>query len=424
MYGAGNIGRGFIGQVFSRSGYELQFIDVAEKVVEALNREGRYPVRILSDDSSTDTWIEGVSAIDGRNEEAASDAIADTDIMATAVGVRVLPFIAPVIAGGLKKRFAMANSHASCRANSHAGCRDGRGAVKALNIIICENLIDANKALEGLIKKYLSAEEQKIFDESVGLVEASIGRMVPLQTPEMQDGNPLRICVEAYGFLPVDKAAFKGEIPSLTGMCPFDNFMFYIQRKLFVHNLGHAICAYLGMLCGDTYIYETVGRGGILFIAQNAMLESALALSAKYSASLPDLHYHIRDLLRRFSNKALGDTCGRVGADTKRKLGNNDRLIGSFLCCGEEGVSPAFISIGIAAAVHCHLKENGTPQSPEAARAVLREVSGIEEDSVRTERILSFHSMCASIGRGGNFDEVIGKLIKAASDAGHKPDII
>jgi len=420
MYGAGNIGRGFIGQIFSRSNYEICFIDVAEKVIEAINREGRYPVRILSDNSAADSsagsfsdlWIEGVTAIDGRNIEEAASAIADADIMATAVGVRVLPFIAPVIARGLQKRFA------------HAIGSGGSQTVRPLNIIICENLIDANKVLEGLIKNNLSGEEQKLFDENVGLVEASIGRMVPLQTAEMQDGNILRVCVEAYGFLPVDKAAFRGEIPSLTGMYPFDNFDFYIKRKLFVHNLGHAICAYLGMIRGDTYIYETVSHGDILFIAQNAMLESGLALSAKFNVSLPDLHYHIRDLLKRFSNKALGDTCERVGADTKRKLGNNDRLIGSFLSCLEGDVKPAFISVGIAAALFCHLKETNADQSRAATRNVLKELSGLGEDTVWIDLILSFHSMLASIGSGGNFDEISRSIIGAASEAGQKPDII
>ena len=413
MYGAGNIGRGFIGQVFFQSGYKVTFIDVAEPVIEALNREGRYPVRILSGDSAEDIWIEEVRAINGRNEEDAAEAIAGADIMATAVGVRVLPFIAPVIAKGLKKRFA-----------GSAGRVAG-----PLNIIICENLIDANRELENLIKKYLSGEEQKIFDESVGLVEASIGRMVPLQTEEMADGNFLRVCVEAYGFLPVDRAAFKGEIPLLAGMRPFQNFDFYIKRKLFVHNLGHAICAYLGMIRGDKYIYETADRADIIFIAQNAMQESALALSAIYNESLPDLQYHIHDLLRRFSNKALGDTCMRVGADTGRKLGKNDRLIGSLLCCAEKGVIPAFISIGAAAALYCHLNENaagGSPpnQSREAARSVLQEVSLLEEDSIYTERILSFYSMFASVSQGGNLNEVMQKIIKAALDAGQREGII
>ncbi|MCL2127345.1 MAG: mannitol-1-phosphate 5-dehydrogenase, partial [Treponema sp.] len=89
MYGAGNIGRGFIGQVFAQSGYELTFIDVAEPVVAALNRDGRYPVRLLSESGCRDVWIEGVKAVNGNNAEDAARAIAEADIMATAVGVRV-----------------------------------------------------------------------------------------------------------------------------------------------------------------------------------------------------------------------------------------------------------------------------------------------------------------------------------------------
>ena len=404
MYGAGNIGRGFIGQIFSQSGYELCFIDVAEPVIEAINREGRYPVRILSGETSEDIWIEGVRAINGRNEEAAAEAIACADIMATAVGVRVLPFIAPVIAAGLRKRFASS-------------------PVKPLNIIICENLIDANKVLEELVKKHLNAAEQKLFNENVGLVEASIGRMVPIQTEEMQDGNPLRICVESYSFLPVDKAAFRGEIPSLKGMRPFMDFDFFIKRKLFVHNMGHAICAYLGMIRGDSYIYEAASSGGILYIAQNAMMESALALSAKYNAPIQDLHYHIRDLLRRFTNRALGDTCARVGGDTVRKLGSNDRLIGAISCCTEMNIRPVYISVGTAAALYCHLKETGKQQTPEAARNALSEISGMDINSREADMIITFYSMLGSPGEAC-FEDTICSIIKAAADMGQEPDII
>jgi mannitol-1-phosphate 5-dehydrogenase len=205
-------------------------------------------------------------------------------------------------------------------------------------------------------------------------------------------------------------------------MIPYDNFDFYIKRKLFIHNLGHSICAYLGMIHGDTFIYETVNHGGILFIAQNAMLESALALSAKYRVPLADIQLHIRDLLLRFSNKALGDTCARVGADTVRKLGNKDRLIGAFRCCSEAGITPAFISAGIAAALYCHLKDAGVPQSREAAVAALKEVSGIE--GAETEKILLFYSMLSLCGQSGDFEAAIKSIIAAALVEGKRPDII
>ncbi|MDR2617550.1 MAG: mannitol-1-phosphate 5-dehydrogenase [Treponema sp.] len=397
MYGAGNIGRGFIGQLFAAAGYELTFIDVAEPVVEGLNREGRYPVRILSDKGREDRWVEGVKAVNGRDAEKAAVAIAGADIMATAVGVRVLPFIAPVIAEGIKKRFQKTGS--------------------CLNIIICENLIDANKALEKLIKENLDEKERELFDKRIGLVEASIGRMVPIQTAEMQEGNPLRVCTEAYGFLPVDKDAFKGEIPHIEGMRPFSRFDFYIQRKLFIHNMGHAVSAYLGMLRGEGYICQAVSRGDILYIAQNAMLESALALSAKFGAPLEDLHWHIRDLLRRFSNQALGDTCARVGGDTARKLGPQDRLIGAIRCCTEQGVKPAFISLGAGAALFRHLEEKQAPQTPEVAAGILAEVSGLDAASPEAALVLSFYSL---VSKGAGFPE----LIKAAAEAGHKEGII
>jgi mannitol-1-phosphate 5-dehydrogenase len=235
--------------------------------------------------------------------------IARCDIMATAVGARILKFIIPNIVAGLRKRWAAGGA--------------------PLNIIICENLNDANKIVEGMIKEQLTPEECVRFDAEVGLVEASIGRMVPVQTDEMKDGEPLRVCVEKYGFLPVDKAAFKGAVPDIPGMVPFEPFDFFIKRKLFIHNMGHATTAYLGGLKGVDYIFEAIDDPEIRTLAQNAMLESALALSRRYKVDLAGIQLHITDLLGRFTNAALKDTCARVGGDPARKLSPADRLIGS-----------------------------------------------------------------------------------------------
>ena len=211
MYGGGNIGRGFIGLLFSQSGYDVTFIDVAEPVVDALNREKRYPVRYVSTDKKEDIFVEPVSAVNGNDAELAAQAIADADIMATAVGVRILKFIAPNIAAGIRLRMQKGG--------------------KPLDIIICENLIDADKLLDSLIREHLTEEEQRWFEKNIGLVEASIGRMVPVQTEEMKDGNLLRVCVERYGFLPVDKSAFKGPIPKIKNMVPYTPCGFSGERK-------------------------------------------------------------------------------------------------------------------------------------------------------------------------------------------------
>jgi mannitol-1-phosphate 5-dehydrogenase len=147
------------------------------------------------------------------------------------------------------------------------------------------------------------------------------------------------------------------------------------------------------------------------------MLESALALSAKFAVPLPDIHYHIRDLLLRFSNRALGDTCSRVGDDTVRKLGPQDRLIGAIRCCGGQDITPAFISAGAGVALYCHLKERRLPRTVETAAATLSEVSGLAAGTPEAALILSFYSL---VNQGTELPEII----KAAAEAGNKRGII
>ena len=373
MYGGGNIGRGFIGMLLSQAGYEVTFVDVVDAVVDTLNREHQYPVRILSSEGHKDVAVTNVCAVNGNDQEKVADAIANADIMATAVGARILKFIVPNIIAGLRKRWAMGKA--------------------PLNIIICENLMDANKVLEGMLKEQLTEEEKALFDETVGLVEASIGRMVPVQTEEMKDGDPMRVCVESYGFLPVDKAAFKGEIPQIAGMVPFDPFDFYIKRKLYIHNMGHATCAYLGDLLGLEYIYQAIDVPDVRLIVENAMLESAVALSEKYGVPLNGIVCHIEDLLYRFTNKALQDTCARVGGDPARKLSPEDRLIGSSSLILGCGGLPAYIAVGAAAGLCRYIRENEMEQSAENGLKVLSEVSGLQADSALRRLIMEMYQM-------------------------------
>lgn len=387
MYGGGNIGRGFIGQLFSQSGYEVTFVDVVDTVVDTLNRDHRYPVRILSNEGHRDVEVANVCAVNGNDTDAVAQAIASADIMATAVGARILKFIVPNIIAGLRKRWTMDKP--------------------PLNIIICENLMDANKVLERMLKELLTQEEQAIFDEKVGLVEASVGRMVPVQTEEMKDGDPMRVCVEGYGFLPVDQAAFKGEIPHISGMVPFEPFDFYIKRKLYIHNMGHATCAYLGGLLELEYIYQSIDVAEVRVIVQNAMLESAMALSQAYGVELGGIICHIEDLLYRFTNRALKDTCARVGGDPARKLSPADRLIGAASLAEKTGLVPAYIAVGAAAGLRRLVAEQDMRQSMDAGKKLLLQTSGLEETDPLSVLILKFYQMLMD-GCG------IGQLCKAA----------
>lgn len=354
MYGAGNIGRGFIGKVFADSGYEVCFLDIMQEIIDEVNARGQYNVRIVSNAGEQDTVVKPVRAVNSLTDQAI-DEIVNCEIMATAVGVNVLPKIAPVIAKGMVARME----------------RTGR----PLDVILCENQLGADELMRGWIYERLTEEQKAWADKNLGLVEASIGRMVPPLTPEMRAQDKLLICVEPYSELPVDKDAFKGEIPDLVGLIPYSPFEFYIKRKLFLHNGGHALCAYLGYEKGYEYIWQAIGDPEIYEAAKASMMTSAEALVQKFGEGVREnVENNVTDLLERFQNKALKDTVARVGADPVRKLRRNDRIVGAALFAIEQGVDPAPIVKGIAAALKFDRAEDAT--APEIQKA-LRE-NGID----------------------------------------------
>lgn len=330
MYGAGNIGRGFIGQVFSESGYEVTFLDINEKVIDALNRDGQYPVNIVSDAGNREITVKNVKGVLAKDNNVVAEEIFNADIMATALGVNVLKYVIKPLSLGIKRRI---------------------DAKKPLNIIICENLIDANHYIKDLVLKELPVSYAKDFDKYIGLVEASIGRMVPVMDESMQAGNPLRIYVEEYCVLPVDKDAFVGKIPPVKNLLPFSPFALYIQRKLYMHNMSHALTAYFGFLTGCKYISDAAANGDILYLAHSALIQSARALAKEHNTGLTPLLDHAGNLISRFQNGALKDTTARVGRDTVRKLGVSDRLTGALSLCRKHGVRNTFICAAVAAAL-------------------------------------------------------------------------
>ena len=332
MYGAGNIGRGFIGQLLSLSGYEVVFLDINGEVIGAINRDRSYPLRLVDAAGSRETTVKHVRGVNSMDADAAAAEIASADIMATAVGANILKRIAPVIAQGLMRRWQAGN-------------------MAPLNIIICENLMDAHKVLEALLLSNLDTAFHPQLHKLVGLVEASVGRMVPVATEAMQRGNPARVWAEPYAELPVDLEGFRGELPEIVGLKPFTPFRFYIERKLYMHNMSHAALAYLGFLAGYETIWQAVRDPKLAATARAALAESAAALSRRHGVSIAELDAFSDDLMRRFDNPELGDTVARVGRDPVRKLAPEDRLAGAASACVDQGVMPEHISAAIAAAL-------------------------------------------------------------------------
>ncbi len=332
QFGAGNIGRGFLGQLFFESGYHTLFVDVIPEVVEAINSRKSYPITIIGEKEYTIT-VEDISGVLLSDRDKVVKSIEEADIVATAVGAKGVPEVASMLAEGIANRLQ-------------------KPIITPLNIIICENLPEPRQTFYKEIVSHLPQNLVKLFEKNIGLVEASIGRMVPIMKNKDKQEHPLLVRVEEYCELPVDKDAFKGDIPQIKGLKLCSPFSGYVHRKLYIHNLTHAVCAYLGRLKGYTYIWESVEDKEIRQISKNAGIESAKAINKLDGLPYKELIDYIDDLLIRYNNRYLGDQIERVARDPIRKLSPGERLIGSATYCLRAGIEPEHIALGIAAAIY------------------------------------------------------------------------
>ena len=346
QFGAGNIGRGFIGAVLSEAGYHVVFADVNMEVIDRINKDGAYTVHIM-DVESRDVRISNISGVDSGGGEIV-DEIVRAEIITTAVGLRILPFIAPAIAKGIAARRAA-------------------GVGEPLNVIACENGIRATSQLKEEVYKHLSAEEAAWCDAHVGFADCSVDRIVP----PVRSENPIDVVVERFFEWNVERAAFKGAVPEIPGMNPADNLIAYIERKLFTLNTGHAITAYLGRMKGYMTICQSISDEHIHTIVKAAMRESGRGLVALYGFDR-DAHFaYIDKIIGRFRNPYLCDDVTRVGREPLRKLSAGDRLVRPILTARRYGIGTPDLLLGVGAALHYDNPED--VQSVEMRRLVEKE---------------------------------------------------
>ena len=378
MFGAGNIGRGFIGALLERSGWHVTFADVVPEIVDGINARKAYTVHIL--DQTCDEWeIRNISAVNSAGPDIAP-AIAACDLITTAVGPLVLPKIAATIADGI-------------RARMKAGNRE------PMNVICCENGLRTTTRLKNETYRHLAPDEIVFADENIGFADCAVDRICP--KPEFE--NPLDAAVEEYMEWDVERSAWKGDLIEIDGLTYTDNLMACLERKLFTLNSGHAICAYLGSLKGYKTILESVSDPVIGNIVHNAMRESGESLIREFNFD-PEVHHaYVERIFRRFQNPHLKDEVQRVGREPIRKLSPGDRLIKPLVTTANYGLPVDHMLFGAAAALR--FKCDDDPQSVELQEKVQKESAGaaltlyseLQKDNLLYLRILDVYRALALI---------------------------
>ena len=346
QFGAGNIGRGFIGAVLAQAGYQVVFADVVADLLDQINNRKQYTVHV-TDTESRDIVITDICAVHSGSEAAVAE-IAGADLITTAVGLRILKFVAPAIAKGLAARMAA-------------------GEEKPLNIIACENGLKATSQLKQLTFALLSPEVAAWAETHVGWPDAAVDRIVPPVRCEV----PLDVAVEEYFEWDVERSAFVGAIPAIAGMTPVDNLEADVERKLFTLNTGHATAAYIGKMKGLGTIGESIADPAVFPVVKAVMQQSGEGLVRKFGFD-HDAHFaYIEKILKRFSNPYLKDDVDRVGREPLRKLAPNDRLILPMLTARGFGLPYDKLLLAIGAALH--FDNPADPQSVEMLAAIAAE---------------------------------------------------
>ncbi|WP_417877826.1 mannitol-1-phosphate 5-dehydrogenase [Vibrio sp.] len=374
-FGAGNIGRGFIGKLLADADVEVTFADVDAPLVDQLSHKQEYKVKVVGTECQIDT-VTHVTAVNSASEDVI-DRIVKTDLVTTAVGPNVLDIIAKTIATGITKRFEAGNE-------------------SPLNIIACENMVRGTTHLKGEVYKHLDASLHAKADELVGFVDSAVDRIVP--PAEAANDDPLEVTVESFSEWIVDEQQFKGEIPDISGMEKTDNLMAFVERKLFTLNTGHCITAYLGCLKGHRTIREAIEDPEIKAEVKQAMQESGEVLIRRYNFDRDMHNAYIEKILGRFANPYLVDEVDRVGRQPIRKLGANDRLVKPLLGTIEYGTENQTLLKGIAAALK--YTNDTDPQAVElqaslkqvGVKPTLAKYTGLAEDSAEVTQIETLYN--------------------------------
>ena len=319
-FGAGNIGRGFIGLQLVKSGYDVCFIDVNAEVVEALKTRGAYTVGYAEEEAAVEE-VSRVTALNSQTEaERVVEAIATADVVTTAVGPTLLARIAPLLAEGLKQR----------------------ATTKNVFVIACENMIEGSSHLQQEVMHHLESTPGNVF-----FPNAAVDRIVPLQHHD----DPLYVEVEPFFEWVIETKALPDGYPVFEGVTYVADITPFIERKLFTVNTGHAIASYLGALFGKETIAESLQDVRVRRGVQSALYETGWLLLEKYGFDPKDHSAYIQKNIKRFENPRIHDEIVRVARSPIRKLGPRDRLVKPARELMDRGIEANGLALGIAAAL-------------------------------------------------------------------------
>jgi len=224
-------------------------------------------------------------------------------------------------------------------------------------VYAAENHNRAAEILGDLVRRETDPADVQFLNTVIGkmsgLADAPDAHGLATITP----GSERAFLVEAFNCILISKIDLPGFRRGIDVFIEKDDLLPFEEAKLYGHNATHALAAYLARRLGIEKMADLRDVPGFVPFLRDAFLqESGQALVRKHRG-VDDLftpkgyEKYAADLLERMTNPHLMDTIERVGRDPRRKLGWDDRLVGTLRLAMSQGIEPRRYAAGAAAAL-------------------------------------------------------------------------
>ncbi|MBI2441687.1 MAG: hypothetical protein HYV35_09985 [Lentisphaerae bacterium] len=345
----------------------LTVAEVLPELVAAIRRAGgRYSVNIATAQGIERKEITGITILnptDPADRAALVQAVAEADELATA-----LPDVRFYEAGGASSVAGVIAEGLARHSLGDGGQVRRRAQLQRRRSIIyaAENHNHAAEILEGHLTRRLGVPAAKL-REQVQCLNTVIGKMSGIVTDEEQIAEQQLsrlagatgrcVLVEAFNRILISRIVWRDFSRGIPVFEEKDDLLSFEEAKLYGHNATHALMGYLARRKGYATMAEAGQDAQIMGLTRSAFLqESGAALIRKYRGFDPlftedGYRDYADDLLRRMMNPHLRDLVARVVRDPRRKLGWDDRLVGTMRLSLGQGITPRGYALGARAAL-------------------------------------------------------------------------
>ena len=349
LFGAGASGRGHLTpRMLELSKCRITYIDKDAKLVDTLKGRSFRVIQINCNGSKRVCEASGYEIAHNSEQDKINRTFTEADLVLTCVIAENLEDVAGKIAASIRYLIT-------------------EGKNKKFNIVACENLNHASSYLKTLVYDRLDPETVKYCKNNIAFPDAIISRVVPV--PE----DPFNIICEDYNEWYVDANNWIGDPSAVPFINVSDDLDALLERKLWIHNGGHATLGYAAWRKKYRYIHEAVRDAEIAEFTGIVMREIGDCIIHKYGFDTDAIREYEAELGRRGAIEEMRDEVRRVIRDPIRKLRIGDRLMGPLVYAYENGFKHDGLIKSVVNVLHYH-------DPGDAESAAMKKI--IENDSV------------------------------------------